>query len=503
MMRSFKFYVFTCGFFFFFFTGMLLGQITTTTETDGMSILDNGIISRNAEYKVGSALIQNGFSYSQMTEAMVSSGSDLVRAHISGTGFGMRQYTVSPFKRTLLDLDKLVFSGVDPSFFPNNDSIAWELGVTDFGDFQEEDMNDRGFYLDYKRLVGDIFFFKRQLYINPDESGMGINPGFNTEFNANLRVYGGTNVGIWSDQDFSNATTYGLFSRTNGTGTGIRYGVSAQALNSSIANYAIYGFASGSGTNYAVYAGGNMAYTGTLSNPSDRKLKRNIKDFDGLESLLKIKPRTYEYNTEEYEYMSLPKGKQFGFIAQELQEVLPEMVLENKHSHSVEADSGLASTITAYLGVRPLQLLPVLTRALQEEHEIVESQGVQIRHLHQENEALRSRMADLEAQVEKLSGQLGNQNNDPILLHDARLDQNFPNPYDQQTVIGFYVPVSVQRAELHIINPEGKRMQTIQITERGETKQVLESRSLQAGAYFYSLILDGQPIATRQMLLLR
>jgi hypothetical protein len=246
-----------------------------------------------------------------------------------------------------------------------------------------------------------------------------------------------------------------------------------------------------------------MAYTGTLTDVSDEKLKRNIEDFDGLETILQLRPRTYEFRNDEYEHMNLKEGKQYGFIAQELREVIPEMVTENQHPHIVEQDTSLTTEMTDYLGVRPLLLLPILTRALQEEHQIVEDQDTRIRHLEQENQALRSRLAELETKMEQVLGQQPGGDSDPVVLTSARLDQNFPNPYDRETAIGLFIPESVQRAELRIINAEGRVMRTIVIGDRGETKQVLEAKALQAGSYFYSLVLDGTPFATKQMLLLK
>lgn len=481
------------------------GQITTTTENDGLSILDAGVINRAADFKIGGALIQNGFSYSQITDQMVSAGSDLVRSNLSGSGFGMRQFAVSPYKTTNLDLNHLQFIGTDPSVFPANDEVTWEMGVTEFGDLQNIDFLDRAFYLDYKRLQSDLFFWKRLFLVNPDEISMAINPGLTTEFfSANFRVYGSQDVALWVTQEGTGTDTkWGLFSKSDGSGSGVRYGVSGFAEESTGAKYGVYGSSSGSGTGYAVFASGILAFTGGLVDTSDRKLKKQIEDFDGLETILALRPKTYEFRNDEYPHMNLKRGKQYGFIAQELQEVIPEMVSDNVHPHVVETDSGLVTELTPYLGIQPLLLLPILTRALQEEHEIVEDQGIRLRHLEQENQALRNRLADLESQVAQILDQNQGDNGNTVVLTGARLDQNFPNPYDQETAIGLYIPPSVQRAELHIINPEGKRVQTLVINGRGETRQVLEARALAAGTYFYSLVLDGKPFETKQMLMLK
>jgi hypothetical protein len=484
----------------------LSAQINSSLENDGLSILDAGVPARGADYKIGGVLVQNGFAFSQMTDQMVSAGSDLVRSKIDGGGFNMRQFAVIPYKEVNLDYDRLEFSAVNPSNFPDNDRIDWELAFTDFGDFDGNDNLERGLFLDYSRIFTDIALFKRIFFINPDELSMGINPGTTTSFDASLRVYGGfgKSVGIWSEQGSTGSDPkWGIYSRANGSGSGARFGVVGVALTSTGTKYGVYGTASGTGTDYAVYASGDMAYTGTLTDVSDEKLKRNIEDFDGLETILQLRPRTYEFRNDEYAHMNLKEGKQYGFIAQELREVIPEMVTENQHPHIVEQDTSLTTELTDYLGVRPLLLLPILTRAVQEEHEIVEDQGTRIRHLEQENQALRNRLAEVETKMEQVLGQQPGGDSDPVVLTSARLDQNFPNPYDRETAIGLFIPESIQRAELRIINAEGRVLRTIVIDDRGETKQVLEAKALQAGSYFYSLVLDGTPFSTRQMLLLK
>ena len=99
-------------------------------------------------------------------------------------------------------------------------------------------------------------------------------------------------------------------------------------------NYGVYGFASGGATNYAIYAAGDMNYTGTLTNVSDRKFKNNIQTVDSntaLNLLLQLKPSSYSFKPEFIKSMNMSDKAQIGFIAQELQQVFPDLVSINKH----------------------------------------------------------------------------------------------------------------------------------------------------------------------------
>jgi thymidine kinase len=80
----------------------------------------------------------------------------------------------------------------------------------------------------------------------------------------------------------------------------------------------------------AVYAGNNSA---NFSTTSDRRIKKNIVDNNiGLEAINQVRVRNFEYRTSD-EIDELPKesaidkeGTQLGVIAQEIQQILPDVV---------------------------------------------------------------------------------------------------------------------------------------------------------------------------------
>jgi len=64
----------------------------------------------------------------------------------------------------------------------------------------------------------------------------------------------------------------------------------------------------------------------TSTNPSDSRLKNDITDLQyGLNEILQLRPVSYNWKNDV-----INQGKQFGFIAQEVQEVMPELVKEFK-----------------------------------------------------------------------------------------------------------------------------------------------------------------------------
>lgn len=98
---------------------------------------------------------------------------------------------------------------------------------------------------------------------------------------------------------------------------------------------------------------------------SDRNLKRDIKPLGAaLEKVLKLKPATYHYKAE-------PKNTQtsYGFIAQEVQEVLPDLVI--KH------DKGT-------LGLSYEGFIPVAIGAIQDQQKLIQAKDAEIAALKKE-----------------------------------------------------------------------------------------------------------------------
>ena len=96
----------------------------------------------------------------------------------------------------------------------------------------------------------------------------------------------------------------------------------------------------GKGDNTAFIGGGSGAYQGnnssTWSQTSDERIKKNIVDNNiGLDEINQIRVRNFEYRTPEEVDPTLPshaaikkEGTQLGVIAQEIQEILPDVVEE-------------------------------------------------------------------------------------------------------------------------------------------------------------------------------
>jgi hypothetical protein len=74
-----------------------------------------------------------------------------------------------------------------------------------------------------------------------------------------------------------------------------------------------------------------------------------------------------------------------------------------------------------------------------------------------------------------------------------------PNPFAENTVINYNIPTEVMEAKLLFYDLNGRIIKELIIEERGESKLTVYGTNLKTGVYTYSLIADGELIATKKM----
>jgi hypothetical protein len=115
-------------------------------------------------------------------------------------------------------------------------------------------------------------------------------------------------------------------------------------------------------------------YATSLYGSSDRKLKTGIAPLENaVEHLMKLKPAAYQYKTEAFQSMALPKGEQMGLIADELKQVFPSLVALMVQPPQYNADrTEQISPEVEFEGVNYQGLIPVLIGAIQEQQKQIE-----------------------------------------------------------------------------------------------------------------------------------
>lgn len=119
---------------------------------------------------------------------------------------------------------------------------------------------------------------------------------------------------------------------------------------------------------YQLEVMGDADITGELTAASDMRLKEEITDVtNAIEKINQLRPKTYQFKTDEFPSMNLASGTKMGFLAQELETVLPELV---STGNSVESTEG---EVFNSKSVNYIELIPLLTKAIQEQQEVIET----------------------------------------------------------------------------------------------------------------------------------
>lgn len=255
--------------------------------------------------------------------------------------------------------------------------------------------------------VGGAGLSNSKLYVygsgtaSGDQYGVYSYLSWGTVANWKYSVYGlskginGSMVGVKGEaapiNTSSTAATYGVYGIAGGTNNGKNYGVYGLLKSGSSNGTGIYGTNSTTiptiSARYAGYFYGNTYVNGTMYctggyQSSDARLKTNIADIKS-DALLKIKElRPVQFQWQQVEDISLEdkeiiktphfsedvdfEQKHYGFIAQDVQKLFPELVKEDG---------------SGYLSVNYVELIPLLMQAIQELSEKVENQDKQIKEL--------------------------------------------------------------------------------------------------------------------------
>jgi hypothetical protein len=116
----------------------------------------------------------------------------------------------------------------------------------------------------------------------------------------------------------------------------------------------------------------------TNTNPSDLNLKENVVEVSyGLSEVKQLRPVEFDWIADEADKHEL------GFIAQEVQLIIPDLV--NTYERIINEETG--ETEIGY-GLESTQFIPVLVKAIQEQQVLIESQQSQIDVLTARIEAL-------------------------------------------------------------------------------------------------------------------
>ncbi len=314
------------------------------------------------------------------------------------------------------------------------------------------------------------------------------------------------------------------------------------------ANAANYSSASAIGYS-AITTASNMMYFGNVNtvlyshvgvvNASDGRFKNNVtENVKGLAFINKLRPVTYNMDTkalDDFLIQNMPdsmktshrKGMDFtastatvhsGFIAQEVEQTAQQIGFTSSIvSHPPNSNS--------HYGLNYAEFVVPLVKAVQELSgngdslkKVIHKQDSLITKQDSINKALQNQINQIvtncctngtgnrSIQNNNSNGSTGDNKNvgsinvelnnvNAIVLNDA-----VPNPFAEQTVIGYNIPANFNSAQILFYDSNGQLIKSVDIKTAGKGQLNVFANDLTNGIYSYTLIVDGKIIATKRMI---
>jgi len=226
---------------------------------------------------------------------------------------------------------------------------------------------------------------------------------------------------------------------------------------------------------------------------------------------------------------------EYGYLAQELMAVFPDLVSENAEG---------------YYGVNYIGLIPVIVEAMKDQRFTIDTQRATINQLQIENVQQQAEITQQQAEIgvlqqiafvqemdlqrlqntvnkmqellncfcgrggdinpnccgsllhrDSTSSQETNNNNNSIIKQVPILYQNTPNPFSSNTEISCDIPTAFSSAFIYIYNLQGVELMSFPIMQTGYNTVYVYASTLPAGMYLYTLVVDNQIVDTKKMIL--
>ena len=208
-----------------------------------------------------------------------------------------------------------------------------------------------------------------------------------------------------------------------------------------------------------------------LTEYSDSTDKLDIVELNtGLEVIDQLEPKSYFRQADS---VTIDNQKSYGFLAQDVQQVLPELVVVGHDGK---------------LGLQTTQIIPFLVLGIQEQQLTIDS--------------LRSQIQDLEGAI--YGGGTKSQQTTTLTTPDGQviqLSQNNPNPFKESTTINYILPTTTTSAQIIIYDLQGLELEAYTLNNFGEGGLIIDGSTFKPGMYLYALIVDGKYIDSKKMIL--
>ncbi|MGB3946685.1 MAG: tail fiber domain-containing protein, partial [Bacteroidia bacterium] len=268
---------------------------------------------------------------------------------------------------------------------------------------------------------------------------------------------------------------------------------------------------------------------------SDQQFKTNVDSLqDALSIINQIRPKTYNLDTANVWGFNFDNQKQHGVIAQQLEQVLPELVKTSTKQADYDSLGNEIHPAITFKAVNYIGLVPVLIKGMQEQQQTIDSLHLrtnvqdsiitsiqnQLTQVLASNILLQDQMNQIITKVNSCCNRpqessIDNQETKSIIISGTEdsnkidvelnnyqavvLEQNVPNPFAERTSINYFLPDDSGKAQILFYNSNGSLIQSVELLQKGKGTLNVFSAELSKGTYTYAIVVDGKVIEVKKM----
>ena len=215
---------------------------------------------------------------------------------------------------------------------------------------------------------------------------------------------------------------------------------------------------------YRLDVNGNIRVNTTIYS-SDFRLKKEIMPLstNQIDRLNLLHAKSYYMTDIDSSEINFARMR-YGFVAQDVNEVYPELVYSDKDG---------------ILGIDYVSIIPLLTEKIKLQDQNLKNLKAKIEYIMENMNIMNPANSNLE--------------------NESKLYQNIPNPYNRFTIIPFRINPNALSAKILISSTNGQIVKEYQISKYDILFE-LSSEDFAEGLYYYSLVVDDKLIDSRLMM---
>ncbi|MFT3908581.1 MAG: tail fiber domain-containing protein [Ferruginibacter sp.] len=219
---------------------------------------------------------------------------------------------------------------------------------------------------------------------------------------------------------------------------------------------------------------------------SDARVKKDVAEINNADEIIsKLNPKTYFFRHDVEKGFVFTDKRQYGFISQDVEKVLPELVHDIPGPVTPDEKGNLVASKETYKGIAYDELIAVLVKAVQNQNDKISELQSQVNALSQGSTASKS-------------------NTQTVILNDDNVQQvvlyqNVPNPFAEKTTIAYQIPNNAKNAEIRFYNAGGSLVKAAQLVNKGKNSIEVFGSGVSGGIYTYVLYVDGKAVANKKM----